>query len=336
MTTVQRALELMQGRRVLLVGDLMLDVYLYGETQRVSREAPVLVVRKERQEYRLGGAANVAANFAALGVETELIGVLAEDDAGLRLRQMLADTGADISWLRRGGWTTPSKTRVLAGAFGTARQQVLRVDEQEAGRLPEDLAEDLAKDLRVQATDADLVVISDYGIGVVNDRVAAAAREVATNGTPVFVDSRHRLAAFAGVTVVKPNAPEAAELVGFALADDDAVRRAGSEVLERLGCEACLLTLGRGGMTLFERDGEPCSVDIVGDEEVTDVTGAGDTVTATFCAALAAGLGRANAMRLANCAAGVVVMKTGTGVASPDEIIELAGRGDVELEPWGG
>lgn len=333
--TVDSAVAAFRGKRAVLVGDLVLDAYLYGETGRVSREAPVLVVREERQEFRLGGAANVAANLAELGVEVRLVGLLGEDEAGARMRSMLGQAGVDASRLRAASWTTPRKTRILAGAIGTARQQVLRIDQQPNAGMADSLAGELAADLTASAADADIVVISDYGIGMVAPAVIDSARALAAAGTPVLVDSRYRLALFAGLTVVKPNAPEAAALVGYPLSDAAAIDKAGHEILERLDCRACLITLGRGGMTLFARGRPPIHVDIVGDEEVTDVTGAGDTVTATFCASLAAGLGMPNAMRLANCAAGVVVMKAGTATAAAVEIVAAARRGGTELDPWG-
>lgn len=332
--SVHRALEAIRGKRVLLLGDLVLDVYLFGETARVSREAPVLVVRQERREFRLGAAANVAANFVALGIDVDLLGVLGDGGGGERVRQMLTDTGIDVGRLRKVDWTTPRKTRVLAGAIGTARQQVLRIDEQADAELPSTVGVELATELTERAKGAELVVVSDYGLGMVTAPIIEAARQLAAAGTTVFVDSRHRLELFAGVTVVKPNAPETAELVGFPITGEDAVLRAGASILEKLPCDACLLTQGRGGMTLFRRDTEPVHVPIVGDDEVTDVTGAGDTATAAFCAALAGGVGMPNAMRLANCAASVVVMKSGTGTASAEEIGKVAGRGGVELEPW--
>ncbi len=332
--SVQRALEAIRGKRVLLVGDLVLDAYLFGETARVSREAPVLVVRQEREEYRLGAAANVAANFAALGIDVDLLGVLGDGGGGRRVREMLTATGVDVGRLKLVDWTTPRKTRVFAGAIGTARQQVLRIDEQADGELPPSVGSDLAVELRLRANEAEIVVVSDYGLGMVTAPVIEVAQRLVASGTTVFVDSRHRLGLFTGVTVVKPNAPETAELVGFSITDERAVLRAGEKILEQLKCEACLLTQGRGGMTLVRRDASPQHVPIVGDDEVTDVTGAGDTATAAFCAGLAGGLGMPNAMRLANCAAGVVVMKSGTGTASADEILAVAGRGGVELEPW--
>jgi len=326
----------MRGRRAVLVGDLVVDTYVYGETVRVSREAPVVVVRKERVERRLGGAANAAANLAALGIVTEAVGVVGNDEAGARMRDMLIDAGVDVSGVRTVPMTTPQKTRVLAGAFGTARQQVLRLDDEPDLAAAAQVSADVARDLEAHAEGADVVVLSDYGAGVLTEEVIASARAAKVRGIPVCADSRYRLASFTGLTAVSPNVPEAAALLDTVVNDGAAVDRAGAGILEVLGCDACLITQGRGGMTLFCAGQAPRHVDIVGAEEVTDVTGAGDTVTATFAASLAANLGMVNGMVLANCAAGVAVMRVGTTTVAPAELVAAASDGGVELEPWDG
>jgi D-glycero-beta-D-manno-heptose-7-phosphate kinase len=335
-STIHEAVEAMRGRKALLVGDFVLDTYLYGETVRVSREAPVIVVRKERLEHRLGGAANAAQNLAALGVETHVLGVVGQDPAGEQLRAMMGDAGVNVDGLSAGGVTTPQKTRVLAGAFGTARQQVLRIDDEPEGILPATAAQRVVRELEARASTVDVVVVSDYGAGAVTEPIIGAVNALARRGVQVCVDSRYRLSSFRGVSAIKPNTPEASELVGFPLIDVAAVERAGVMLLERLECGACLITQGRRGMTLFRRGQPTRHVAIVGVDEVTDVTGAGDSVTATLSAALAAGVGLVNGMLLSNCAAAVVVMKVGAATASPTEIVDTATRGGVELEPWAG
>ena len=325
---VSAALAAMAGRRAVLVGDFMLDAYLYGETVRVSREAPVLVVRKTAEELRLGGAANTADNLAALGLEVTLVGAVGTDAAGDSLVELLARRGAQTAGLRRVARTTPVKTRILAGAFGTSRQQVLRLDDEPREGLEAATLAALADDLTRAAAQADVVVVSDYGAGTVTGPVLAAVCALGRSGVPVCVDSRYQLGRFAGVTAITPNVPEAEHAVGFAVHDAADVQRAGTLLLEQLDCAACLLTQGRRGMTLFATGAPPSHVDIVGEEEVTDVTGAGDTVIATLAAALAAGLGLENAMRLANCAAGLVVTKVGTAVARPEEIAAAAAAPD--------
>ncbi len=332
--TVSKALKLMEGRRVLIVGDVMLDSYLYGETVRVSREAPVIVVRKDSVEHRLGGAANTAANLAALGVDTEIIGMVGRDEGGARLRTMLSDQGVDTAGLVEVSVTTPVKTRVMAGAVGTSRQQVLRIDDEPNGLPAEAAVRSVVDSLKSRAAFADAIILSDYGVGTVGSEVIAVARELVKEGHIVCVDSRHRLHLFNGMTVVTPNVPEAEEQVGSGINSESEALAAGAMLLKKLECQACLLTQGRGGMSLFQAGESPSHVDIIGGDEVTDVTGAGDTVIATFCAALAAGLGMENAMRLSNCAAGIVVGKAGAAVATPTEINDAASRVELELISW--
>jgi len=333
--SVREALEQISGRRVFVVGDAVLDTYLYGETVRVSREAPVLVVRKERMDYRLGGAANTAANLAALGVRTSLIGVVGSDAAAKQLRAMLEDKRVDTTHLVEAPGATPNKMRILAGAFGTARQQVLRIDD-EPRAAASLVNHPVASLLRNYAAGVDAIILSDYSQGSIDASVIAAARELSAAGHLVCVDSRQRLASFVGASAVTPNIPEAEALVGFALTDSDAVARAGRQIVAELECRHCLLKQGRAGMSLFGSDGNVEHVAIVGEDEVADVTGAGDTVIAVFAAGLAAGLGAGNAMRLANCAAGVVVTKIGTASASPEEIVNAARRAGMELGIWPG
>ena len=330
---LSKALAAFSGCKVVVVGDVILDAYIYGETVRVSREAPVLVVRKESREHRLGGAANTAINLVELGAKVELLTTVGADEGGEVLRGMLTDAGVGTGAIVEVGTSTPVKTRILAGAVGTTKQQVLRLDD-EPTALDGVVSRQLADVVRAQASDADAIVISDYGLGTVGDEVIEVAREFASQGRIVCVDSRYGLDRFEGVTAVTPNQPEAEAVLGFRIDSADDIERAGTQLRTELGCQAVLLTLGRRGMTLFG-DGPSSHVDIVGEEEVTDVTGAGDTVMAAFSLSLAAGLGMENGMRLANCAAGVVVTKTGAATCSPDELERAARGAAMELVAWG-
>lgn len=331
---VQQALSAMRGRRALLVGDFVLDAYIYGETERVSREAPVLIVRKEREEYRLGAAANTAANLAALGLQVRLAGLVGNDEGGARLRTLLAEAHCDASSLCPTTQPTPVKTRILAGAFGTSRQQVLRLDAGGHADVCASELEAVAASIVAQAGDVDVIVVSDYGYGGVTGAVLAALQDCASAGKVVCVDSRRNLGRFKGMTAVTPNVPEAEAYIGAALHDAGAVERAGRRILEELQCQACLVTQGKRGMTLFRQQGPSEHIGVVGETEVTDVTGAGDSVIATLSAALAAGLGLRNGMLLANCAAGVVVTRMGTAVATPQDVFAAAQGANVSLEPW--
>ena len=328
MFNFRKSLATLSGKTVVLLGDPVVDAYIFGETVRVSREAPVLVVRKERSEYRLGGVANTAANVAALGARAIFLGYVPSDPAGDQLLTMLKAAGVETTQVVRGAGVSAVKTRILAGAYGTGKQQVLRLDEEPPhdGGSVADKA--LATRLQEVGTEADAIIISEYGLGYAGDAVANAARALAKAARVVCVDSRYALERFAGVTVVTPNIPEAEAIVKATLNSKEAVERAGPELLRRLDVEAVLLTKGRHGMSLFRRHAAPQHIDIVGSDEVTDVTGAGDTVIATFACGLGAGLGMEESMRLANCAAAVVVGKMGTATATPAEILAIAHEQD--------
>jgi rfaE bifunctional protein kinase chain/domain len=331
-STVASALQKFSNCRILVVGDMILDAYVYGQTLRVSREAPVLVVRKESKEYRLGGAANTALNLRALGANVEVVTGLGNDANGEVVRRMLQDAGMDIQGVVGAETTTSVKTRVMAGAAGTARQQVIRLDD-EPEPLPEDVHQAITDYVSKRADKVDAIILSDYGQGVISQATIDLAVKLASENKIVCVDSRYRLDAFQGVTAITPNVPEAEAVVGFLIDSPEQAVRAGHALKEKLGTKAVLLTLGRGGMSLFTDD-QVSHVDIVGEEEVTDVTGAGDTVMATFCLAVAAGLGMENAMRLANCAAGVTVNKSGAATCSPEELIDASTQASMELSPW--
>lgn len=332
--SIQKAIASFQGRTAVLVGDFLLDTYIFGKTARVSREAPVLVVKKERVEHRLGGAANAAANLAALGVQTKVIGVLGNDAAGKQLLNMLKLAHVDTSCMQHEGRPTPEKIRILAGAVGTSKQQVLRLDEEPPQAIETEVAGAIMKHLHAEAAHADVVVVSDYGAGVLSNPVIEAIKQVSKSNVPVCVDSRFQLPCFEGVTAVTPNVPEAEAIVGFPIENDENVARAGNCLLQRLQCQACLLTQGRNGMSLFQQEKTPCHVGILGEDEVTDVTGAGDTVMATFAACVAGGLSFSKAMQLANAAAGLAVMRAGTATVSCDELVQAATQSHIELGPW--
>ncbi|WP_095980711.1 bifunctional heptose 7-phosphate kinase/heptose 1-phosphate adenyltransferase [Melittangium boletus] len=308
-------------RRVLLVGDLVADHYIYGQTDRVSREAPVLIVRHESSEVKLGGGANVAANVRALSGQVTVVGVLGADEMGRALRGLFDEAGVRLNAVSARGVETETKTRILAGGMSTTRQQMLRLDRGQRGPLPPKLRRALVKKVEEAARDVDAVVVSDYGAGVVGDEMREALRGLAADGLPVCVDSRYSLASFTGMTVCKPNEPELQSLVGRALRTDAEVMEAGHEVVRRLRCRALLVTRGRHGMVLFDEKGGVERVPVHGAKEAVDVTGAGDTVIAAFALGLAAGGGYGDAARLANVAGALAVQKMGTATVARDELL---------------
>lgn len=309
------------SRRVLVVGDPVIDQYIYGTTHRISREAPVLVVREDGREARLGGAANAAANVASLGARADFAGLVGDDSEADDLRRLFEERKIDAGLLLRSKQrSTVTKTRILAGGIHTTKQQMLRIDRESQHPLsPEDEAR-LVEGATALLSSVDAVVISDYGAGDLGPAYAAIAQAAKKLGRVVVVDSRHELQRFSGVTAVTPNAPEAAEALGHSVdAPLDAARGA-QRLMLRLDLEAVVLTRGREGMVVVDRQGPPVFLDAHGQREAVDVTGAGDTVTATFALSLASGATVLEAAALANCAAGVVVQYVGATAITQDAL----------------
>jgi rfaE bifunctional protein kinase chain/domain len=321
--------------RVLVVGDLVADEYVYGETERISREAPVLIVRYERGELKPGCAANAAANLCALSAKVRVAGVVGDDPSGERLRAELRALGADDRGiLVARGRPTATKTRILAGGKNTRRQQMLRVDRDGPGEPAAALLARLVTEVRKQAARADAVLASDYGGGTLAEPLRALLLQLAAEGKLVGVDARYQLAHYRGVTVAKPNEVELEEAVGRKLSGDGrALEDAGRELLGKLRARALLVTRGRHGMALL-RPGEPTALlPAHGTREAVDVTGAGDTVMAVFTLAMACGGGALSAARLANVAGALVVLKSGTASLTADELRhELRNRPVAEAE----
>ena len=308
--------------RLVVVGDLVADEFIYGQIDRVSREAPVLILKYDSTEIVPGGAGNAAANAAALGARVRVVGVVGRDSAGDRLLAALPER-ADASGVTRArGHVTPVKTRILAGGVHSAKQQVVRIDR--AGGRPSAATRRSVEGALVRALrHADAVIVSDYGGGVVTPdlwrRALAAARP--KRAPIVLVDSRYGLSGFTGMTACTPNESEVESLMGVRINEDRAMlERAGRTLLARLGCRAVLVTRGSRGMALFEPDRPTDHIPIVGSDQIADVTGAGDTVIATFTLALASGASFSEAARLANHAGGLVVMKRGTATVSQGEL----------------
>jgi D-beta-D-heptose 7-phosphate kinase/D-beta-D-heptose 1-phosphate adenosyltransferase len=314
----ERLLAAMEGRRVVVVGDVMLDEFLWGRVVRISPEAPVPVVEITSQTFHLGGAANVAGNVRSLGGTTAVAGVVGGDDAGRRLRDALREGGVEDALAVDGaGRPTTHKTRIIAH-----HQQVVRTDREDAGEIGSALEDALADTLRRSVAGAGAIILSDYQKGVVTRRlmkiVLAAARRAEI---PLLVDPKVRhFALYRGATVVTPNQMEAEQATGVRIKDGASLREAGRKILTALRCRAALITRGEHGMALFEQDRKPVEIPTAA-RQVFDVTGAGDTVIATLALALAAGARLPEAAMLANYAAGVVVGKIGTATASPEEVL---------------
>lgn len=304
--------------RTLVVGDVMLDRYLHGSASRISPEAPVPVVRISGQWRALGGAANVAANVVALGASCTVAGCVGDDDGGTELRGALADAGIDDAGLVTvPGRQTTVKTRVLS-----RHHQVARYDMEVEEDLDAEWSGRLAASIRECAADVDVLILEDYNKGALVPEVIAAAMGA---GRPVIVDPKARnFFAYAGASVFKPNLAELeAALQDRVVADDPGWMAA---MRGRLACENLLVTLGEGGMALMTADGEHVRVPAVA-RSVYDVSGAGDTVTATVAVAMAAGSGILEAAILANHAAALEVGKLGVAVVTPAELREAVAEG---------
>lgn len=323
--------ERLPRTQVVVAGDFVVDEYVYGETDRISREAPVLIVRYEHTDRKPGGAGNAACNLAALGVTVRAVGAVGRDRLGRALLDLLVAAGIDVAGLERvRGLETESKTRILAGGRSTRRQQLLRIDRGRTTPLPASAVAQVVRNLRAASARADAILVSDYGSGTLGPGAIDALRASRRRGVPVCVDSRYGLAGYAGVTMVKPNEPELEDATGMSVTASGALDRAGRALLRRLGCEQVLVTCGRNGMSLFRTDAPPLHVAAHGDQEAVDVAGAGDTVGAVYTAVIAAGGDPGAAMRIANVAGALVVRKPGTATVSRRELLsELRARPDV-------
>jgi rfaE bifunctional protein kinase chain/domain len=308
------------GHRLVVAGDFVLDRFVYGHPKRVSREAPVLILRFLKEEALPGGAGNTAANVRSLGGVPVPVGATGADEAGRQLREALRARGIETGGLSEvSGYRTPTKTRILGGAPHAIKQQIVRYDVDDA--LPDGTEARLEERLRASAAGARGAILSDYGYGAVSPRAVPLLRSALEASARICVDSRHRLPEYVGVDAATPNEEELEEAAAEALHDADAkLEAAGAALRSRLRCASLLVTRGSRGMVVFS-DGAPVErIPVHGTDQVADVTGAGDTVLATFALSLSAGASPLEAALLANFAGGVVVMKMGTAVVTPAEL----------------
>jgi len=315
-----------RDKRVVVVGDLIADEYIYGRVARVSREAPVLILEYDATEVVPGGAGNAANNVASLGGAVRLVSLVGRDEPGRRVVAALPRRVDRADIQRPAGFHTPVKTRILAGGIHSAKQQVVRIDRHTDGSVSDAQRAAVERSALRAVRDADAVLVSDYGSGLVTPAfvghlAAAARRRAARRRVPVLVDSRYALTRFHGLTACTPNESEVEQVLGVTIGDRPAVlERAGRALLARTKMEAVLVTRGSRGMALFEPGRPTLHIPIFGSDQIADVTGAGDTVMATMTLALAAGATFEDAARLANYAGGLVVMKRGTATVSAVEI----------------
>ena len=319
--TKTRAAEILRdlrGRYVVVLGDVMLDEFVWGDVTRISPEAPVPVVDVRRESIRLGGAANVLANLVALGARGSVVGVVGKDAAGERLQTGLRELGTqDGCLIVDDSRPSTTKTRIIAHS-----QLVVRADRESRSAVNGQVEEKIISCLKDAIAQADAFVVSDYDKGVVTPAVLREILPIAYERVPVLIDPKLRnFSSYRPATLVTPNHLEALRMSDTEDHSDDGSHQAAKVIRQKLGCDAVLITRGDRGMMLLEGDGRPVYVETAA-REVYDVTGAGDTVIATLAAALASGATMLEAAALANHAAGIVVGKVGTATATAEELID--------------
>lgn len=305
----------------MVVGDAIADRFLYGSIARVSREAPVFILRHEQTQTVPGGAANCAVNLAALGAHVSLIAVAGDDEPGRELRKKLEASNVNVEGLiTSSALRTTTKVRILAGQMHSTRQQVIRIDYEDVPLSDGPARQTLNTALGKTISDADAVIISDYNYGVVDESVLEMLRGLSAKRIPVLVDSRFRLSSFSGFTSATPNEDEVENLLGQKIEDAKQLEESGEGLRQKLNYKALLVTRGSQGMMLLENGVAPLHIKAVGAASPVDVTGAGDTVIATFALALSCDSSFSDAARLANYAGGLVVMKRGTASIASTEL----------------
>ena len=326
--TTERMQALIQGfpaQRMMVIGDLVLDQFVYGVSSRISREAPVLILRHSHTENAPGGAGNAAANLKALGAEVWLVGFIGPDENGRLLTEILSRYGISSGGIFPViGAQTTTKSRIMGGLPHSSAQQIVRIDHEFAGRLGGVREAEILEYLSHHLPKCTGVIISDYGYGAITAAIRDFAVEFCREQRiPLIVDSRFRLRWFQGVTAITPNITEVEEAFGIRFENQlEAIEPVAREIMDRQRLQALLVTRGKYGMLLYEPSGTLCNIPVFGSDQVADVTGAGDTVIAAFSLALSAHAGFADAARLSNFAGGLVVMKHGTATVSATELLE--------------
>ncbi|HET9180731.1 MAG TPA: PfkB family carbohydrate kinase [Candidatus Angelobacter sp.] len=319
-----RIIEEFSKLTITVLGDLIADEFIYGEISRVSREAPVLILRHRERTVVPGGAGNAIYNLADLGVTVLPVGVIGDDEPGRMLLHAFRQKHISVTGIRRiKGRNTITKTRVLAGMTHSQRQQVIRVDREPETPLDRSAVRELVFQSRGYLRASDALLISDYGYGAATPEIYDQIRSRApVDHIPVTLDSRYRTLAYRGVTAATPNEVELEEALRTRIGSDtERLLAAGRAVLQKMKLKSLLVTRGRDGMVVFSRAAKPVQIPIHGSHEAADVTGAGDSVIAAYTAALAAGADPESAARLANYAGGIVVMKRGTATATRAELL---------------
>jgi rfaE bifunctional protein kinase chain/domain len=322
---LKKIVDAFPGVTITVLGDLVADEFVFGEISRVSREAPVLILKHRERTVLPGGGGNAVYNLADLGVNVLPVGVIGDDEPGRLLLQRFRQKHVPISGLIKAkGYPTVTKTRILAGMTHSSRQQVVRVDREPDSPPNSSTVRQIVGAARQYIRASDALLVSDYGYGAATPEIVTSIQSAGRMPEiPISLDSRYRMLEYAGmVTAATPNEPEVEEALRVTIGNDtEKLFASGKSLLEKMKLQSLIITRGRDGMAAFERRKKPVVIPIHGSDQIADVTGAGDTVIATFTAALAAGADAESAARLANYAGGIVVMKRGTATVTRDELI---------------
>ncbi len=327
MTNLKKHIEDFAGTKIAVIGDLVADQFLYGTISRVSREAPVLILRHDETETRPGGAGNAAANIVALGATPLLFGLAGTDESADLLSKALTERGIELNGIVfEAAIKTTTKVRVHAGQHYAPRQQVIRIDHEHQGDIDSEIRSRLIASVEARVRECRAVIVSDYGYGLVEAKMFRVLEMICSEqGIPLLVDSRFSLSNFTGATAATPNQEEVEQILGNGFSEADCVRLA-----EDLRMEAFLVTCGNQGMLLIA-NGKTLKLPAVGSTTPVDVTGAGDTVISVFALGIASGLDYADAARIANHAGGIVVMKKGTASVTASELVDSIERENASI-----
>jgi rfaE bifunctional protein kinase chain/domain len=312
-------------QHIVMLGDFIADESVYGEIARVSREAPVLILKERERQVTLGGGGNAVNNLASLGAQVTAVGAIGDDHSGDALLCHLRERQISTRHiLRVRNYSTPTKTRILGGLSHWQRQQIVRLDREPPAPLAAEARHGLTRAAAAMLGSATGMLVADYGYRSTDAKeVSSLQLRARRRGLPITIDSRYELSSYKNLTAATPNEPELEAVFNQPIGDDlERLHALGRKFLHRQRFEALLVTRGRDGMTLFEPRRPPWHIPILGSDQAVDVTGAGDTVIAAFTLALAAGAAFAEAALIANCAGGIVVMKRGTATVSHMEINE--------------
>ena len=318
---------------ILVIGDMAIDEMVYGTTDRMSREAPVLILRHYNTKIILGAASNAANNISSLnGGKVSVIGTYGKDYYAPILLKTFKDAGVNTEYMVEDeSRATTVKTRISGSCSQSVTQQIVRIDRETIEPLSKEIEDKIISQMEKAIPLHDAVILSDYNIGLLTDRVIEKAIEISKKYNKIIVvDSQKDLTRFQGVTSMTPNQPDTEKYVGFFIKDRETLEKAGKDMLEKTNADSVLITLGGDGMALFEKNGNFEKVPVFNKTDVFDVTGAGDTVVATFTLAMAAGLGKKNAAILGNLAASIVIRYFGCATTTIPVLKETLSKMDMD------